>query len=240
MGCPLRCDWCHNPESQNFGTSYLFDRERCAQCGACGGRRDYDCLRDARRSVGYDMDVDELLDKLEKDRLFYEETGGGVTFSGGEPLAQPESLKTLLEGCASRDIPACLDTSGFWKSDRPLAEREISDLAALCERILFDIKSLDPVIHKRHTGGDLERVLDTLDLFLRSETPVELRVPLIPGVNSEEECQTERERFFASLSEKYPGKPDKVTYLDYHETGRHKYTQLGKPYPMDQLVKEKS
>ena len=235
MGCPLRCDWCHNPESQNYGTSYLCDRERCRGCLSCRGRREYDCLFDARKTVGYDISPAELIDGLEKDRLFFEESGGGITVSGGEPLAQPEALLALLQLCREHDIPVCLDTSGSFRRDNPPGAEMLLKIAGLCQRILFDIKILDPELFKRHTGGDLPQILSTLEIFLTSETAVELRIPLIPGINDDSASAFRRNRYFQTLKDNHPGKPEMITYLEYHETGRHKYEQLGRVYPMDSL-----
>ena len=235
MGCPLRCDWCHNPESQNYVTSYLYDAEKCCFCGSCRGEGDFDCLRDARKPVGYNIDIDELVEKLEKDRLFFEDSGGGVTISGGEPLAQPEQLLSLLEKCSEKDLSVCLDTSGSFRRDSPVDKNMLNRISRLCSRILFDIKILDPERYRRHTGGDLGQALFTLDVFMASGTPLELRVPLIPGINDSPESALQREKFFLSLNERFPGKKTEITYLDYHETGRHKYTQLGRTYPMDSI-----
>lgn len=152
-GCPLACQWCHNPEAWQTA-------------GCDSGMRS--------REVG----VDDLMRELVKDELFYNESGGGVTFSGGEPLMQPDFLSEMLRQCHDYGWHTAVDTSG-------LAPRSVVEqVAPLADRFLFDIKLVDPEAHQRYTGADNRQILDNLRYLVGAEVDLQLRVPLIPGITA--------------------------------------------------------
>lgn len=201
-GCPLSCTWCHNPEGIDSAPVLMINADRCLACGGCaevcpvadGGaapagqpwNRDActgcgacveACPADAREMAGRELEVTELVDELERDRVFFEESGGGITFSGGEPLSQPEFLKACLHECRKRGLHTVVDTCGLAPREHLLEVAELTDL------ILYDIKHMDPVQHRRNTGVDNRLILDNLRALSTTEVTVSIRMPLIAGVN---------------------------------------------------------
>jgi pyruvate formate lyase activating enzyme len=184
------------------------------------------CRFDARTVVGRLVSVDEVMRELERDRIFYDESGGGATFSGGEPLAQPEFLEDLLVACRAADIHTAVDTSGV--GGRGLVER----LAPLVGVWLYDIKVLDPEIHLRKVGLPNEDVLGNLRALTAKGASVILRVPVIPGVNDDQESL----RRFAELISSLEGRrPERLDLLPYHKIGVDKYKRLGRAYSLEAL-----
>ncbi|MBD3236659.1 MAG: glycyl-radical enzyme activating protein [Candidatus Eisenbacteria bacterium] len=206
-GCPLRCDWCHNPEGVAFDPELLRVAARCIGCGACVAAcphaarteelsprdpRSTDCRRcgrcveacpsGARRLVGETIDVAALLDRLARDRPFYEESGGGVTFSGGEPLAQAPFLLASLAACRREGLHTAIDTSGCASRETVLAVGRAADL------ILYDLKIADAERHRGRTGAPLEPILENLRALDAAHTRIWIRVPLIPGFNDRPEA----------------------------------------------------
>ncbi len=240
-GCPLRCWWCHNPEglsprpelmyredrclhcgdcvhvcpngavSQDDGTIRII-RDRCRACGTCAAQ----CYADAREVIGKEMTVDAVMDEVEKDVPFFEQSGGGVTFSGGEPLMQPEFLRVLLQECKRRGIHTTVDTSGYAPQN---ALKEISEWTDL---FLYDLKAINDRLHREHTGVSNELILANLRSLSSSGKNVIVRVPLIAGVNDTPEAITDLERFISML-----GGVREVHILPYHGTGAEKYGKLG-------------
>ncbi|HEY3284381.1 MAG TPA: glycyl-radical enzyme activating protein, partial [Armatimonadota bacterium] len=204
-GCPLRCFWCHNPESQATSPELSFSASRCVRCGECaracpnaavrllGEMPETDrgrcivcgacwdaCPTGARAGLGTRMTPQEVLAEVERDRPFYEESGGGVTFSGGEPLSQPRFVLNCLRECRLRGYHTAVDTSGFAPE---LVVRQVAELADL---FLFDVKCLDEARHREATGAPLAPILSNLRLLAELGRPVWLRVPVVPGVNDDE------------------------------------------------------
>jgi pyruvate formate lyase activating enzyme len=242
-GCPLTCSWCHNPEGQAAGREIMIQAGACIVCGACvevcpapepaamaNAERPVpvSCLRcgecvdvcapGARRMVGGDYSVTELMDALERDRPFYEESGGGVTFSGGEPLLQGEFLLACLEACRERGLRSAVDTCGF--GDRELMLRA----AALADLYLFDLKTLDAERHRRHTGVDLAPILDNLRALDAAGAEIWIRTPLIPGFNDDRESVSAVGEFVASLP-----RARRLHLLPYHVIGEGKGARLRRP-----------
>lgn len=247
-GCPLDCLWCHNPEGKdphpllsfvaqrclscgacaqvcpNLAISYSpgavpeTDRDRCTACGACTEV----CPTGARTILGRRYTVDEVLAELERDRVFYEQSGGGVTFSGGEPLLQLEFLIACLAACESRGIPTALDTSGYAAREALLAAARQSRL------VLYDLKDMDGARHLKNTGVLLEPILANLEALAKEGVPVWIRIPVIPGINDDGKTIHNYVSFLAALDSRYP-----VYLLPYHEIGREKYRRLGLPYLLD-------
>jgi len=205
-GCPLACGWCHNPE----GIDPLPQRI---------SRRTSDGEVD--ETVGRVIGVDELVGVIAKDLLFYDESGGGVTFSGGEPLAQPDFLQALLAACNRREIHAALDTSGF-------APPEVVDaVLPLVQLVLFDLKIMDPEGHRRFTGADNRPILDNLARIAASRVPLRLRLPLVPGITDGQENLAQ----IAGLAGGLSGLAG-IDLLPYHRIGAAKYGRLGRIDPL--------
>lgn len=240
-GCPLRCPWCHNPESQALAPEVLVRAERCLGCGACaaacprpggplpagaalgslgcvGCRRCAGaCPTRAREIAGRSMTAFEVLAEVQRDRLVYEESGGGATFSGGEPLAQPDFLLECLEACRRDGLHTAVDTCG-------LAPREV--VAAVAERadlLLWDLKHLDPRRHEELTGAPLAPILDNLATAAGCGVPVWLRLPIVPGRTDDEASL----RAAADLAATLPG-IRRISLLPYHATGTAKLGRLGR------------
>lgn len=242
-GCPLRCAWCHNPESQAFKPQLLLrpnrcigcgacvttcptqaivdplntDRERCQSCGSCVAA----CYAEGRQISGQKMVVREVVAAVERDRVFYEQSGGGVTFSGGEPLAQPQFLGALLRACKSRGLHTTLDTSGFatWAV--------LDELRENVDFFLYDLKGMDDERHRRYTGVSNRLILENLRRLVEHGHPILVRIPVVPGVNDDEENLCRSGEFLASLPT-----PPPVELLAYHEIAAAKYAGLGMTPPM--------
>ena len=245
-GCPLSCWWCHNPESQGMEPELVLRPERCIGCGACleacergaivmdgdviatrrgrcnacGACVDV-CYAEARELVGRPMTVGEVMDEIERDVAFYDQSGGGVTFSGGEPLAQPAFLEALLRACKARDVHTTLDTCGFAPWEVLDAVRENVDL------FLYDLKLMDGARHRRFTGVPNELILENLQNLSREGHRIVLRVPIVPGINDDEKNLMEMAAFAAGLPSL-----ERIDLLSYHDMGRDKYEHLGKACPM--------
>jgi pyruvate formate lyase activating enzyme len=243
-GCPLSCLGCQNPEGQQGGRELLFRPDRCTVCGDCvpacpnqalslnGASVSVDrdrcdltgacvevCLPGALELVGWRAEVDEILEILERDRVYFDESGGGATFSGGDPLAQPEFLRELLEGCRDRDLSVVLDTSGYAPPE------DFQRLAGLASRLLVDLKLMDPDRHRAFTGVQNDWILENVRWLAESGTPFTVRIPLIPGVNDDEENIAATAEFLSELAA-----PPPVDLLPYHRLGVEKYQRLGREY----------
>lgn len=221
-GCNLKCAWCHNPESQSPNKEILFYEDKCVHCGSCENIPDDDpnfvCLNGARELCGKEMPAEEVLSVVIKDRAFYENSGGGVTFSGGECMLQLDFLAEILKMCKENGIHTAVDTAGHisWKSfQRILPDTDL---------FLYDIKSMDANIHKEYTGVGNGLILDNLARLLKAKAAVCVRVPVIPTVNDTEEEMQKIRLFFEEN-----GYPTNFELLPYHSMGEHKYEALGKP-----------
>jgi len=246
-GCPLSCWWCHNPEGRSPKPSLMIFRERCRRCGeciqvcphgaivkvedgfhttpacrACGACARV-CPARARELAGHWMTVTEVLEEIEKDLIFYDESGGGVTFSGGEPLLQPLFLEALLDACAERRIHTVVDTCGF--ADRHLL-RHLSGKAGM---FLYDFKLFDPVKHEKYVGVPNDSILENLEALAQGGSTVIIRFPVIPGVNDGPEDVDQMTEFLASL------RLLDVHLLPYHRIGIDKYVRLGMGYRLPEL-----
>jgi pyruvate formate lyase activating enzyme len=253
-GCPLSCWWCHNPESQARGPEMIFRAHRCIRCQAClqvcaqgaiswngdSAATDPDkcsvcgacvqaCYAEAREVVGREMTVGQVLAEIEKDIAFYDESGGGVTFSGGEPLLQPDFLLALLRSCKERGIHTAVDTSGFASWETLDSIREHVDL------FLYDLKLMDDAGHRRFTGVSNQPILRNLHMLAARGHNVFLRLPIIPAVNDADESIRQIGAFVAGLPHlASPGsvKPARVDILPYHHAAVEKCHRLGKTYGM--------
>ena len=245
-GCPLRCVWCHNPEGLDPRPELAVAAGRCLGCGACVetcpegavvrggdgmpatdrsvcvacGRCVDACPTGARELRGATWTAAALVDEVARDRPFFDASGGGVTFSGGEPLAQPGFLLACLRACRARGLHAALDTSGY-------APRAVAVAAgAAADLVLFDLKHPDPARHARFTGVPLGPIADNLRALDAAGIRLWLRVPVIPGVNDDEGARDGFVALLATLRRRFP-----VWLLPYHETAAAKYARLGRTYP---------
>lgn len=232
-GCPLRCQWCHNPEGQSFQPQYMRSPNGCLNCGACleAGNRVTGapklveesisvCPRHLVRRCGEYLTPQALFTQLEGRLWMLNATGGGITFSGGEPLSQPVFLKACLQLLAGKAHRA-IQTSGF-------ADPEIfRDILAHCDYVLFDLKHMDPVVHKHFTGADNRTILENYRTLVASGQPFITRIPLIPGVNDTEENLTATACFLRQLG------VDRVELLPYNTGAGAKYKAAGAQYRVD-------
>ncbi len=249
-GCPLHCLWCHNPESISRRSELFLRADRCIRCGACleacpnaairreGGMFVTDrqlcrrcgrcveaCWADARAIVGREMTAEEVLEEVGRDTVFYDESGGGVTFSGGEPLLQHEFLLSVLRGCRSRGIHTVVDTSGY-------ADTAVLDAVAdATDLFLYDLKLLDDERHCRFTGVSNRLVLENLRALAARSVRIIVRVPLMPGVNDDDENIRAIGGLVASLG------IGEIDLLPYHETGLAKYERLGRACAMREVAR---
>jgi pyruvate formate lyase activating enzyme len=251
-GCPLRCEWCHNPESlsraletQWFAvrclgcltcvqtcpkgcltmapTGLVIDRERCEACGRCVDA----CPSGAREMLGKVVSVDEVLDELVKDRAYYEASGGGVTLSGGEPTFQSDFAEELLCELKTLGISTALDTCGFCQA------RSLKRLLRYTDLVLFDLKLFDPSEHHRFTGVSNERILANLSYIKDalqhpgSHSTLWIRTPLIPGATATEANLTAIGGF---LAEQMDGLIARWELCAFNNLCRDQYTRLGLPW----------
>ncbi len=248
-GCPLRCEWCHNPEGISPEPEVVLVASRCIECGTCasvcpegladvrggfrGDRADCTvcgtcvdaCPAEARQIAGREVAVRALLDELVRDRVFYDDSGGGVTFSGGEPLLQVRFLEAVLEACRAVGLRTAVDTSGL----APL--KHLLRIAPLTDLFLYDIKLIDAERHRRHTGVSNATILANLEALARVHPDIWLRVPVLPGVNDDAENLAATARLAARLPS-----VRRVSLLPYHRLGADKLRRLGRPDALEEIA----
>ena len=247
-GCPLRCVWCHNPESWRPEPEFLFKRKKCIGCNCCGVhpyqldfiRKKNDelqikdeCPTLALEMCGREWSVEDLLEEIEKERDVMMESGGGVTISGGEPLMQMnnervngercDSLLVLLRELGQRGFHRAVDTT----LHAPM--EVVLEVAAETDLFLVDLKVMDAEKHKRYTGVSNERILSNLRLLAGLGVSFQIRVPLIEGINADEENIEETARFIDELVT-LPSSLKGVALLPYHDAGRDKHARRGTSY----------
>ena len=233
-GCPLCCAWCHNPESQLPSPEFVRLRHLCMSCGRCtddeldnpvvAGRNEDDveaCPTGALRSVGERVEPETLVKSLLRDRIFFDESGGGVTISGGEPLAQAPFVTEALRLLRAEGVHTALDTCGFARWP------DLRDAAAHASLVLYDLKLIDPARHKAATGASNEIILDNLRALAGVHPAIWIRVPVIPGVNDDDGNMEAA----AELVHSVPG-IRQVDLLPYHATGEAKFARLGLDYAL--------
>lgn len=245
-GCPLRCRWCHNPETQAYQPVLLVHQDRCTGCGACEkvcpqkaisvteqkattkfdlcttcGLCTNACVQNLREVVGRKYTVNELLKELQKDEMFYEQSEGGVTLSGGEVMtANIDYIEDLCKKLTHLGISVMIDTCGLAPYEN------FQRLLPYVQAFLYDIKTLDTDLHKHHTGFGNEQILSNLEKLSSQGKTIYIRIPVIKGVNGDDPSM---EAIISYLLDKHIH-AKKIHLLPYHNTGMAKYEKLGKHY----------
>lgn len=247
-GCPLRCKWCHSPESQSIHPQILFQPERCSTCGQCipvcpsealQSNSDnsqnppilkfHDCIAcgscvkvcysNALRIAGTPISVGQLVDEVRKDIPFFERSGGGVTVSGGEPLLQPHFTYHFLAACQQHGIHTALETSGYAPWD------QLMNIAKKTDLMLYDVKLLESDLHQTYTGVSNQVILRNLQQ-LTSLTSIQVRVPCIPGINDTEIQIGKLASYLAHIGIR------EVALLPYNTAANAKYQWIGQAFPL--------
>lgn len=249
-GCPLRCAWCHNPESFSMHIEKMYNASKCIGAQACVaicpnqaltltvdgivtntelcklcGKCAEVCPTKAIEMTGYRETMDKILDEIEKERLVMDQSGGGVTFSGGEPLQHLHFLKKLLEECGKKGYHRAVDTTGFTET------KNLLDVAKLTDLFLYDLKHMNPEKHRKYTGVSNELILHNLQELAKTGADINIRIPFIGGVNTDRENIEQSAAFIDSLA----GSKKQVNVLPYHNIAAHKYKKLGKEYNQNDL-----
>jgi len=249
-GCPLNCWWCHNPESQSAKPQIMYAPERCCRCGACidvcperahqpiawedgpaprmlaadcrvCGTCAKECPAEARRMAGSFMTASEIIAEIERDTVFFDESSGGVTFTGGEPLAQPALVEVLLEACRKLRIHTAIETCGAVPKVTLLRAARLADL------VLYDIKLIDSEKHRHYTGAGNRNILSNLEALLAAGVKVTVRIPIVPGVNDTAADIAQFRDYLKHLP------AHGLEPLPYHATGAEKYRRLGMAYQLE-------
>ena len=228
-GCNLKCAWCHNPESQDFRPQMLFYRDKCKGCGKCAqvcptpknctfcGKCTFFCPADAREVCGKEYTVDEVFAQIIKDQAYYDNSGGGVTFSGGECMLQIDFLQALLKKCKENNIHTAVDTAGH------VPFESFEKILPYTDLFLYDVKLFDGEKHKKYVGVGNERILENLKKLLEVGANIWIRIPVIAEINDRLEEMQAIKNFLTTW-----GDPEKVELLPYHAMGEHKYSAIGK------------
>ena len=245
-GCPLKCEWCHNPETQRFEKEMQVDREKCTGCGTCqavcpsgalhieDGQPVLDtgacvlcgkcvnfCPAGVREIVGQEYSVKELTRELMKDQMFYEESGGGVTFSGGEVMAMDmEFILAAARELKKQDVTLTIDTCGYVPYER------FQELLPYVDTFLYDVKVMDPELHKKYIGTDNRLILDNLVRLARDGARIYIRIPTVKEVNGNAGNMRETIAFL----QEHDIHPAQINLLPYHDTGSGKYRKLDMEY----------
>jgi pyruvate formate lyase activating enzyme len=245
-GCPLHCAWCHNPESIAPVKEIALHSERCIRCGECfavceshairqgnGSFKTFRefcmscgtcidvCAAEVRTLFGKEVSTDEVMEEIRKDIVFYDQSGGGATFSGGEPLLQHEFLSTLLDACRTEEIHTTVDTTGF--TSPAILER----IGRATDLFLYDIKTIDDAKHIEYTGVSNGQILENARRLAGWHKNIIVRVPLIPQFNDGTESLHSIGKFTASLKT-----VKEMHVMPYHQSGIEKYKHLEKEYTM--------
>lgn len=251
-GCFLRCHWCHNPEGQMPKPELIFSRTRCIGCHEClkncpkqalsqrganifisrkkceiCGICVQNCPSQAMDFAGREMTVREVMEAIKKDAVFYEQSKGGVTFSGGEPLFQPMFLNSVLEECEENHFHTCLDTSGYASFD------VLEKISEKIDLFLYDIKIIDEKNHLKYTGVSNKLILENLARLAATGKKIIVRIPLIAGINDTDGNIDGTIEFLKSVPS-----IKTVSLLPYHRLGSQKYKKLNRYQPRFQAPSE--
>lgn len=244
-GCPLRCKWCCNPESQQLKPVVMFKEQNCVGCGNCEvvcptgasnlnvpGKIDHTkcitcgkcvdvCYHRALEMSGKDMSVEDLMVELYKDRIVYKRSGGGITVSGGEAFVQHEFLLELLKTCKSLGWHTAIETTGYTTTE------VLDEVVPYLDLVMMDIKHVDPEVHKEYTGVSNERILENALYISHLAKEMIVRVPVIPGFNSDKNVIAAIAKFTTYLHN-----VKELHLLPYHDLGSNKYAMMGKEYEL--------
>ncbi|MBT6604727.1 glycyl-radical enzyme activating protein [Candidatus Bathyarchaeota archaeon] len=243
-GCPLRCMWCHNPESLTSEPQLMFTPSRCIGCGYCmkicdhgahitvNGAHEVDwtkceacgkcaaeCYSGALEIAGREVSVDEVMEAVLKDKVFFENSKGGMTISGGEPLSQPEFTVEVFRRAKENGIHTSLDTSGY------AAWSVIEKVIEHVDLVLYDIKQMDSERHKEYTGVSNELIIENLKKIDTKDIPIWVRIPTIPGLNDDEDNFRKIGELLSLLKHL-----ERVDILRYHKLAESKYEHTGQDY----------
>ena len=222
-GCDLRCKWCHSPESQSPDAQIMFYSDKCTGCGRCKdltvNNSDFICYHGAKEICGREYTVDEVFDVILRDKVFYDSSGGGVTFSGGECMLRIDFLEAILRKCRGAGIHTALDTAGNapWES--------FERIIPYTDLFLYDVKCISDDRHTEGTGVSNKQILDNLKkLSDESSCEIMIRIPVVPGFNSDDGEMQKISRFIKGIRHK------SVELLPYHSMGNFKYEALGRDF----------
>lgn len=245
-GCPLKCEWCHNPETQRFEKEIQCDKEKCVGCGTCAkvcpngaismengkpemkkdactfcGKCVNFCPIGIREIIGREYSVKELIKELMKDQMFYEESGGGVTLSGGEVMAMDiDYILAIAKELKRQDVTLTIDTCGY------VPYEKFQAILPYVNTFLYDVKVMDPKLHKKYIGVDNQLILDNLIRLAADGARIYIRIPTIKEVNGNEKNMKETIAFL----KEHDIHPAQINLLPYHDTGSGKYSKLDMEY----------
>ena len=245
-GCPLKCEWCHNPETQRFEKEMQCDKEKCVGCGTCAkvcpngaismengkpemkkdactfcGKCVNFCPIGIREIIGREYSVKELIKELMKDQMFYEESGGGVTLPGGEVMAMDiDYILAIAKELKRQDVTLTIDTCGY------VPYEKFQAILPYVHTFLYDVKVMDPKLHKKYIGVDNQLILDNLIRLAADGARIYIRIPTIKEVNGNEKNMKETIAFL----KEHDIHPAQINLLPYHDTGSGKYSKLDMEY----------
>lgn len=246
-GCPMTCKWCHNPESQSYKPAMMHNTEKCTECGSCvqncpqqaisfedGKLKTQNdkcdlcetcvdtCINNVREKVGKNYSIAEVMKEIEKDKMFYEQSKGGITLSGGEVMTQDmDYILKILKKCHRMGYSVNIDTCGHANFEN------FEKILPYVDTFLYDIKHMDDKIHKEITGQGNFLVLDNLKKLSERGAKLRIRMPLVEGVNSDDENIDRTIEFLKNINVL------SINLLPYHNTGKSKYERMGKAYEGD-------